>query len=123
MALFHEETKKLALKNDQINLTDDDKEKLKKLKRRTDVNFVKNLQFHELPKGFGTYQSGVEIDSVHARMEVCINAAANQAQAVSVQDQDLNKAKRREEEQDLMANRVISKFNNNSQRILKMLVN
>ena len=95
---------------------------LKKLKKvQTDVNFIKNMHLDEMPEGFGTFQSGVEIDTLYARMDVAgaMLGSGHQVQ----QDQDLKKIQKREDEQDLMASRVIQKFNNNSERILNLLAN
>ena len=50
---------------------------MKKLKKvQNDVNFIKNLHMDEMPEGFGTFQSVVEIDSLYAKMEAGVNITA-----------------------------------------------
>ena len=87
--------------------------KLRKV--QNDVNFIKNLHLDEMPVGYGTFQSSVEIDSLYTRMD-----KANEAQQERP-DQDIKKIEKREAEQDLMASRVIKKFNDNSERVLSLL--
>jgi len=50
--------------------------KVKKLKKvHNDVNFIKNLSLNEMPTGFGSFQSTVEIDALYARMEAGVAMA------------------------------------------------
>jgi len=49
---------------------------------QNDVNFIKNLALDEMPKGFGSFQSSVEIDSLYARMEA--GAALNTTAGVQI---------------------------------------
>ena len=74
----------------------------------------------EMPKGFGTFQSGVEIDSLYAKMEAGVNIPNSNKMGMA--DEEFRRIQEREDNMDLAANSVIRKFNTNSERILNLLV-
>jgi hypothetical protein len=82
---------------------------VKSLNSVLDVNFVQNLELESLPTGFGAFHSNQEIDSLISRIE-----------SQPVTKNDLTEIKADEEKFNIQANKVIHKFNQNSERILQV---
>jgi hypothetical protein len=72
-----------------------------------DVNFIENAQMDELPTGYGTYRKEAEIDNLNATLEQCQF------------DSDLQRQQKRDQESQILAKKVINKYNQNSRRIIE----
>lgn len=72
--------------------------------------------------GFGVYKSTSELDTLIAKIEATSLSNASM-QNLGQGENEMGKLEKLSQEQDIMAIRVIEKFNKNSERILKQVKN